>query len=156
MVGDAGSGPAAGPFHALGYTRAVNIRDIKRYVLLGCGWLSLGLGILGMFLPVLPTTPFILLAAACFMRSSERLYAWLVEHPRFGAHIRDYLDGKGLMRRTKVVALVTLWLSVGVSVWLFVPLVVADAFIVAMAVAVTIYLLRLPTCETQQGGDTAP
>jgi uncharacterized membrane protein YbaN (DUF454 family) len=126
----------------------MSIREIKRYALLACGWLSLGLGVVGMFLPILPTTPFILLAAACFMRSSESLHRWLVEHPTFGIHIKDYLDGKGLQRGTKAVALLTLWASVIVSTWLFVRFVVADIIIVAIAGAVTIYILRLPTCDS--------
>ena len=65
-----------------------------RYVLLTIGWLSVTLGVIGIFLPVLPTTPFLLLAAACFARSSPRFYQWLVEHPQLGPWIRDYLNGK--------------------------------------------------------------
>ena len=124
-------------------------RTPARYVLLALGWLFLGLGALGLFLPVLPTTPFVLLAAACFLRSSERLHRWLVEHPTFGVHIGDYLEGKGLQRRTKVVALVTLWASVSFSTVFFVPLPVADIIIVAIAAAVTVYILRLPTCDPE-------
>jgi uncharacterized membrane protein YbaN (DUF454 family) len=129
----------------------MSIREIRRHVLLGCGWLSLGLGVVGIFLPILPTAPFILLAAACFMRSSESLYRWLVEHPTFGIHIKDYLDGKGLQRGTKVAALLALWASVVASAWLFVPFAVADAVIVAIAGAVTIHILRLPTCDSDVG-----
>jgi len=125
----------------------VNIRGLRKYVLLACGWLSFGLGIVGMFLPILPTAPFILLAAACFMRSSESLHRWLVEHPTFGIHIKDYLDGRGLRRRSKVVALLTLWASVSVSVLLLVPLLAIDIAIVVIAAAVTVYILRLPTCD---------
>jgi len=121
-------------------------RTYTRYVLLGCGWGALGLGTLGMFVPVLPTAPFVLLAAACFMRSSERLHRWLVEHPTFGSHIEDYLAGKGLRRRTKVVALATLWGSVTLSVALFIPLLAVDAVVIVVAAAVTVYIVRLPTC----------
>jgi uncharacterized membrane protein YbaN (DUF454 family) len=120
-----------------------------RIVLLTIGWISLGLGAIGLFVPVLPTTPFVLLAAACFLRSSERLHRWLVEHPTFGTHIADYLEGKGLTRRTKIVALATLWGSVAVSTIFFVPLPIADAIIVAIAAGVTIYLLNLPTSSDE-------
>lgn len=124
-----------------------------RIVLLTIGWISLGLGAIGLFVPVLPTTPFVLLAAACFLRSSERLHRWLVEHPTFGTHIADYLEGKGLTRRTKVVALATLWGSVAVSAVFFVPLPIADAIIVVIAAGVTIYLLNLPT-STDENADS--
>ncbi len=129
------------------YTQAMNTNALTRYVLMGCGWLALALGAVGLVLPVLPTAPFVLVAAACFMRSSERLHAWVVEHPTFGIHIRDYLAGKGLRRRTKVLALATLWASVSVSVAVFVPLFAADAAIVVIAALVTVYILRLPTCD---------
>jgi hypothetical protein len=122
-------------------------RPLVRYALLGCGWVALGLGALGLLVPVLPTAPFVLLAAACFMRSSERLHDWLVQHPTFGVHIRDYLAGRGLRLRTKVVALVTLWGSVTVSVIAFVPIHYADVAIVLIAAAVSVYLIRLPVCE---------
>lgn len=61
---------------------------ILRYALLAIGWLSVVLGVIGIFVPVLPTTPFLLLAAACFARSSPRFYRWLVEHPRLGPWIK--------------------------------------------------------------------
>ena len=62
---------------------------VIRYVLLAIGWLSVALGVIGIFLPVLPTTPFLLLAAACFMRSSKRFYLWLVNHRQLGPWIVD-------------------------------------------------------------------
>ncbi|MDP2401703.1 MAG: YbaN family protein [Actinomycetota bacterium] len=123
------------------------MRHLGRHLLLACGWIALGLAALGAVLPVMPTTPFVLLAAACFMRSSERLHTWLVKHPVFGCHIEDYLAGRGLRARTKVVALTTLWASVSASVLLFVPLVHAKVLIVLIAAAVSVYLLRLPTCS---------
>jgi hypothetical protein len=65
------------------------MQHLRRHLLLACGWAFLGLGALGLALPVLPTAPFVLLAAACFMRSSERLHSWLVGHRVFGRHIGD-------------------------------------------------------------------
>lgn len=119
---------------------------VARYALMGCGWLALGFAVAGLVLPVLPTAPFVLLAAACFLRSSEHLHSWIVEHPAFGVHVRDYLAGKGLRRRSKLMAYGSLWASVLLSVTLFVPWPVADAAIVVIAMVVTVYIARLPTC----------
>lgn len=77
---------------------------VIRTLLLAIGWLSVSLGIIGIFLPVLPTTPFLLLAAACFARSSRRFYLWLVEHPRLGPWVRDYLDGHGIHSKPRSTA----------------------------------------------------
>lgn len=122
------------------------MQHLRRHLLLACGWAFLGLGALGLALPVLPTAPFVLLAAACFMRSSERLHGWLVGHQVFGRHIRDYLAGRGLQSRTKTVALTTLWASVLASVVFVVPHLAVDLLLIAIAAAVSVYLLRLPTC----------
>ena len=92
------------------------MRRLTPHVLLVCGWIALGLAVVGIVLPVLPTVPFVLLAAACFLRGSERWHTWLVSHPVFGPHISDYLAGRASRPRTKVVALITLWASVLLSV----------------------------------------
>ena len=115
-----------------------------RYALLTLGWLSVVLGVVGIFLPVLPTTPFLLLAAACFARSSERFYTWLVNHPKLGPWIRDYLDGNGIPLKGKVYAIGLMWLSISVSCFL-VPLFWARAFMLTSAVCVTLYILRQKT-----------
>jgi len=117
---------------------------LLRYSLLALGWLSVALGVLGIFLPVLPTTPFLLLAAACFMRSSRRFYLWLVEHPRLGPWIRDYLSGEGIPRRAKGYAIALMWLSIAISCWL-VPLIWARAFMLTSAVLVSLYILKQKT-----------
>ena len=115
-----------------------------RYLLQGIGWLSVVLGVIGIFLPVLPTTPFLLLAAACFARSSPRFYHWLVDHPRLGPWIRGYLNGEGIPLKGKVYAIGLMWISIGVSCWL-VSLVWARAFMAVSAVLVTIYIVRQKT-----------
>ena len=125
-----------------------NIRQSRhrsvRYLLLAVGWLSVVLGVIGIFIPVLPTTPFLLLAAACFVRSSRRFYLWLVEHPRLGPWIRDYLEGNGIPLKGKVYALVTMWFSIGLSCYL-VPMPWARAFMLTSAVLVSVYILRQKT-----------
>lgn len=115
-----------------------------RYGLLGVGWLSVALGVIGIFLPVLPTTPFLLLAAACFMRSSQRFYDWLVNHPRLGPWIRDYLDGEGIPLKGKVYAIGLMWCSIALSCYL-VQRPWAWAFMLTSATVVTVYLIRTKT-----------
>jgi len=115
-----------------------------RYLLLTIGWLSVLLGVIGIFLPVLPTTPFLLLAAACFMRSSARFYAWLIGHPRLGPWIHDYLDGQGIPLRGKVYAISLMWSSIALSCYL-VPMIWARGFMLTSAVLVSLYILRQKT-----------
>ncbi len=117
---------------------------LLRYCLLTIGWLSVALGVLGIFLPLLPTTPFLLLAAACFMRSSKRFYLWLVEHPQLGPWIRDYLAGEGIPRKAKIYAISLMWLSIGISCVL-VPLIWAQLFMLTSAVLVSLYILKQKT-----------
>jgi len=115
-----------------------------RYTLLAIGWLSVLLGVIGIFVPVLPTTPFLLLAAACFVRSSRRFYLWLVHHKHLGPWIRDYLEGNGIPLKGKVYAIGLMWLSIGLSCYL-VPMPWARAFMLTSAVLVTLYILRQKT-----------
>lgn len=81
----------------------------------GLGGLSAGLGAAGVVLPLLPTTPFMLLAAFCFARSSPRLERWMIEHPRFGPAIRDWRDQGAISARSKAVALVAITVTFGIS-----------------------------------------
>lgn len=115
-----------------------------RYALLAIGWLSVALGVIGIFLPVLPTTPFLLLAAACFMRSSKRFYLWLVNHRQLGPWIVDYLEGQGIPLKGKVYAISLMWLSICLSCYL-VPLFWARAFMLTSAVLVSLYILKQKT-----------
>jgi uncharacterized membrane protein YbaN (DUF454 family) len=117
---------------------------VVRYLLLAAGWLSVALGVAGIFLPVLPTTPFLLLAAACFGRSSPRFHAWLVNHPKLGPWIRDYLSGEGIPLKGKVYAIGLMWASISLSCYL-VPLFWARVFMLTSAVLVSLYILRQKT-----------
>ncbi|KYM48747.1 hypothetical protein A2U08_06725 [Fusobacterium necrophorum subsp. funduliforme] len=78
---------------------------VKRNILLGIAWISLILGGIGIFLPLLPTTPFILLSAFCFQKSSERFHQWILNSPIFGKYIRDYQEQKGITLKNKIVAI---------------------------------------------------
>lgn len=113
-------------------------------VLVFFGCLFLLLAVLGAFLPLLPTTPFLLLASACFARSSKRMHNWLRTHGRFGRYLRDYEDGRGIPLRGKVLALAMMWPSMLYSMYK-VPYLPLKAVLFLIACGVTIYLLRLPT-----------
>lgn len=117
---------------------------VIRTLLLAIGWLSVILGIIGIFLPVLPTTPFLLLAAACFARSSRRFYLWLVEHPRLGPWVRDYLDGQGIPLKAKIYSIALMWASISLSCYL-VPVLPARLFMLCSGMLVTLYILKQKT-----------
>ena len=91
--------------------------DLKRRALLGAGHGCVALGVAGAFLPLLPSTPFLLLAAACYMHSSERHHRWLLEHRVFGPPLRSYRERRAVPGRTKLLALVLLWSSLAGSAW---------------------------------------
>ncbi len=88
-----------------------------RWLLWLAGTVSLGLGIVGVVLPGLPTTPFVLLAAACYAKASPRLHAWLRAHRLFGPMVRDWEAHRSLTRRTKRIAQGTMLVMVGISAW---------------------------------------
>jgi uncharacterized membrane protein YbaN (DUF454 family) len=124
----------------------VNSR-ILRGLLTTAGLLCTALAVLGIFLPVLPTVPFLLLAAACFARSSERFHGWLLDHPHLGPMIHGYLDGQGIPLRAKAIAIGLLWITIPVSVLFFVALLWVKVLLILIGLCVTVYLLRLPVCE---------
>lgn len=109
------------------------------------GILAVGLALIGIVIPVLPTTPFLLLAAACFVRSSERLYAWLIHHRVFGEHIRHYREHRAVTLQAKLVALGLLWTVIGASACFAVTQWWVRALLAGIAVGVTLHLLHLKT-----------
>jgi uncharacterized membrane protein YbaN (DUF454 family) len=113
---------------------------VKRRLLIGAGTLCVGLGIIGVFVPILPTTPFLLLAAACYMRSSERFYEWLTNNIIFGAYVRNYIEGRGMPVRIKVFTILLLWLAIGLSVNYGVQNTVIRIVLICVATGVTIHV----------------
>lgn len=120
---------------------------LLRWLLIIVGLVSTGLGIIGIFVPLLPTTPFLLLAAACFARSSERFHSRLVNHNRLGPMIRGYLDGSGIPLRAKRIAIALVWLTLPPSALLLVPPIWAKLLLILLAISITWYLLHLPTLQ---------
>ena len=123
----------------------MNKARIYKWFLITVGIISVGLGLLGVFVPVLPTTPFLLLAAGCFMRSSQRLYDWLIHHKWFGEYIRNYREYRAIPLRAKVVTLVLLWSVIGTTALFAVTLWWVRVLLGVVAVGVTLHLLHLKT-----------
>lgn len=119
--------------------------------LIGC--MAVALGVLGIFLPLLPTTPFLLLASACFARGSSRLHNWLQTNRVFGKYLRDYENGKGIPLRGKVWILIFMWTSMAYSIWrVGTPWI--GIMIAMTGLGVTIYLIRfVPNMSPLAGAD---
>ena len=118
-------------------------RRARRIGLIVAGSLFLALGMVGIVIPVLPTTPFLLLAAVCYGHSSERSYRWLVTNRVFGRYLDDYLRGRGMPWRAKVFALVLLWGTITLSAVLFVSQWWLRILLFVVATGVTAYILTL-------------
>lgn len=124
------------------------LKPAMRIALLAAGVLCVILGVIGIFLPILPTTPFLLLAAACFARSCDSCHAWLLEHRWFGSFIRNWYERRGVTRRQKTAALAMLWAGIGVSIAFGSELWWVRLMLVAIATCTTLYLvLVLKTVE---------
>lgn len=119
-------------------------RAFLRWTLFIAGFVAIALAVIGIFLPVLPTVPFLLLAVACFDRSSDRFHTWLVEHSHLGPMIRPYLQGRGISRASKFKAIGLIWISLAVSVLFLIEIGWVRGGLLAIGAAVSIYLLRLP------------
>ncbi|MGD6805502.1 MAG: YbaN family protein [Candidatus Bathyarchaeia archaeon] len=127
-------------------TLRVKKQCLIRGLLLVGGTISLALGTLGLFLPVLPTTPFLLLAAACYMRSSERMYNWLLKNRWFGEYIKNYQAGRGIPMKTKIIALTVLWAAILYSTFFVVDeIFIAQVVLIIVACGVSFHLIRIPT-----------
>jgi uncharacterized membrane protein YbaN (DUF454 family) len=119
-------------------------KNITRNLLIAAGMTSTAIGVIGIFIPILPTTPFLLLAAACYMRSSERFYRWLVNNRVFGTYIRNYIEGRGIPVRVKVITLTLLWLGIGLSAAFATDNLIVRIVLGIIAVGVTIHILLRP------------
>ncbi len=118
---------------------------VARTLLLGTGFVFVGLGALGAVLPVLPTTPFLLVAAACFARSSTPFYDWLLANRLFGPLIRDWRESRSIARHVKVTAIVMIGLVGGSSLVFFVVSPWAKLVVGAALLTLVVWLLSVPT-----------
>ena len=127
------------------------MKNMKNGLYLLVGTITLVVGIIGVFIPVLPTTPFLLLSSFCYLRSSAKMYRWLMGHKVLGPYISCYMIYKGITRKNKVVSLVFLWTTLTISmVFIGKDIVTWVLLVVGILVSIHILMLRTLTQEEQE------
>ena len=131
------------------FSKRVHMKQIsekvKRLLFTILGTLFLGIGCIGLILPILPTTPFLILATACYVRGSDRIYRWMMRNRLFGEFIRNYLEGKGITSRQKVFTLALLWLMIAITIFYMIENIMIRILLFIIALAVSVHILKLPT-----------
>ena len=132
----------------------VHLADTDRSTVSRTFWFILGLtsmtlGLIGIPVPGLPTTPFMILAAACFARSSQRFYDWVINNKLFGTHVKSFREGNGIPKRSKPMILATMWTFVLFAVLVAIPddVPISKAATLILALIGTIFILRIPSSE---------
>ena len=129
--------------HHQGKTR----RTWIRVPVIVAGTFFVGLGIAGIFVPLLPTTPFLLLAAACYARSSQRCYDWLLSNKWFGKYVRSYLERREVPLKVKALTITLLWITIGASIAFAVDSPVIRLILVLIAIGVSIHIRCIRTLK---------
>jgi len=117
----------------------------KKILFITLGTFFVGIAIVGIIIPILPTTPFLLLSAALYARSSKRFYDWLLNNRLFGKYIKNYREGKGIPVYLKIMVITLLWVTIGVSIVFAVELWVVRILLVVIALGVSIHILKIRT-----------
>jgi hypothetical protein len=120
-----------------------------RYLLVAAGTVAAGLGMIGVFVPGLPTTPFVLAAALCYVRSSERMYGWLVSHRRLGPHLKTFVETRSLPLGTKLIGLAMGWTFIGGAALFVAESLFLKIFLLSLGVAKTVAILMIKTTSTR-------
>ena len=126
---------------------------LKVYLLICAGWLSIVLGVIGIVLPLLPTTPFILLAAGCFAKSSPRFHQWLIMHPFFGPLINSFKGDKYIPKDVKIKAIIFIWITLSISIF-FLKIFWLRIIIFLLGIVLTTILWKSPTSANQSKPNT--
>lgn len=121
-----------------------SVSKIRRYVYITLGSVFLLLGMIGVFIPILPTTPFLLLTSYFYLRSSYKLYCWLLGHKIFGSYLEDYMEHRAVKKKVKIFALVFLWSTMIISI-ILVPISAVKIVLPFIGLAVSVHILSLKT-----------
>ncbi|UCE75537.1 MAG: YbaN family protein [Methanomassiliicoccales archaeon] len=120
---------------------------LTRALWTAAGTVFLCLGIIGIVLPLLPTTPFLLLAAACYLRGSKKMHDWLLNQKWFGKYIRNYQEGRGIPLKVKILAISFLWITITFSALFVIDFLWGKILLFIIAVAVSIHIIRIKTLK---------
>jgi uncharacterized membrane protein YbaN (DUF454 family) len=127
------------------------MRDsIKKGLLVVSGTFFLVLGVIGIFIPLLPTTPFLLLAAACYIKGSKKFYDWLIKNRWLGQYIKNYQDGEGIPFKVKIITIIVLWLTIIISTILFVSNLIIQIILFIISMGVTIHIIKIKTLDKKE------
>jgi uncharacterized membrane protein YbaN (DUF454 family) len=130
------------------------LKGFIKLILIIIGSISVALGCLGIFLPILPTTPFLLLGAACYVRGSEKLYNWLINNKWFGTYIKNYREGRGIPIKVKLYAVSLLWISILYAVIFAISKLPLRIMLLLIAAGVTLHILRIKTMVKSEVKET--
>jgi hypothetical protein len=125
----------------------VNRSGISRLLWLALGFLFAAIGTVGIVIPGLPTTPLMILAAACFAKSSQRFYDWVINNRMFGQHVKNYREGNGIPKKSKPMILGTMWIFIAFAVLIGIPDSAPDISryaTIVLGIIGTIFILRIP------------
>jgi len=118
---------------------------VKKGILVVSGTFFIVLGVIGIFIPLLPTTPFLLLSAACYIRGSKKFYNWLIKNKWFGEYIKNYQAGKGVPLNVKIISLIILWITIIFSTIVIVSYFLIRIILIIIAIGVTIHIMAIKT-----------
>lgn len=121
--------------------------SISKMFLITLGWIFIALGVIGIFLPLMPSTVFFILAAWCFSKSSEKFYNWLINHPKFGKLVRDYYEKRGMRLRSKFIAVIMMITTISLSALFFTQNIFVRIILLFIAIIVSIYIFSLASIK---------
>jgi uncharacterized membrane protein YbaN (DUF454 family) len=125
--------------------QTIPISPFVKYFYLISGFLLVAIGVVGIFLPLLPTTIFLILASICFLKSSPKANEWLRNHKILGGYIDNYQNKNGLTRNSKFINIITLWISISLSAFLLTDRLYIRILLLSIAIGVTVHLLMIKT-----------
>jgi uncharacterized membrane protein YbaN (DUF454 family) len=124
--------------------RETKLDKFKRGFLITIGTLFLVIGAIGIIVPLLPTTPLLLLSAACYYKGSRKMHHWMLNNKWFGTYLKNYREGRGIPLRTKVFIIALLWITIIYSAFL-VSILTVQIILFVIAVVVSAHIVTLPT-----------